>query len=443
MGKKSRKQKEKKENRERLNQNGVTIDSIKFGTQGPMPKGTKNDCMHDGMTTYILVGRKDWQKRRYLEQGSAIAAFGQRYAYQSTLLPNLTDISVIWIHLQEQSGLIDEQFVKIAHASPVSEIIDGGIDRESDYELARFKCELGIVSKCWLDVGKQEFSRVLPNPLSDGMRPMSKPDWLLEMEEKLDAIRCRDSALVLYLASHIPCNCLDKHGYVEKAKKEDKEAIANETNDTKDEHKCDHVPTDSSRIVEECGAVMQEKVLKFSIFKSMQEDATYRDFKSLMKFFNDNHDYMFYHYMSYHANDFATFAFSYATTIIVDQRKYEWSERIANLGLLAEVFAEHGFDEVTEALQCMEDPKPRMKPYLRELYIEMRKTNTVSSFLRLLQKKISCNCVDELRGIMHAEGSDRNEVCDVCYRPCPKHKFLKWLVPYLCRNFNCRTQFSD
>jgi hypothetical protein len=59
MGKKSRKQKEKKEDRERLNQNGVTIDSIKFGTHGPMSKGTKNDCMHDGMTTYILVGQKD------------------------------------------------------------------------------------------------------------------------------------------------------------------------------------------------------------------------------------------------------------------------------------------------------------------------------------------------------------------------------------------------
>jgi hypothetical protein len=269
----------------------------------------------------------------------------------------LTDISVIWIHLQEQSGLIDEQFAKIAHASPVSEIMDGGNDHEPDYELARFKCELGIVSKCWLDVGKQEFSRVLPNPLFAGMRPMSKPDRLLEMEEKLDAIRCRDSALVLYLASHIPCNCLDKHGYVEKAKKEDKEAIAN---DTKDEQKCDHVPTDSSRIVEECGAVLREKVLKFLISKSMHEDATYRDFKSLMIFFNDNHDYM-----SHRASDFATFAFSYATAIILDQRKYEWSERIANLGLFAEVFAEHGFDEVTEALQCMDDPKPRMKPYLR------------------------------------------------------------------------------
>jgi hypothetical protein len=59
MGKKSRKQKEKKEDRERLNQNGVTIDSIKFGTHEPMPKGTKNYCMHDGMTSYILAGRKD------------------------------------------------------------------------------------------------------------------------------------------------------------------------------------------------------------------------------------------------------------------------------------------------------------------------------------------------------------------------------------------------
>lgn len=437
MGKQSRKKKEKKEDRERLNQNGVTIDSIKFGENGPMPKGTKNDCMHDGMTTYTLVGRKDWQRRRYLEQGSAIAHFGQKYEYQSTLLPNLTDISVIWIHMQEQrqSGFIDEQLVKIAHASPVSEIMDGGNDHEPDYELARFKCELGIVSRCWLDVGKQEFSRVLPNPLFAGMRPMSKPDWLLEMEEKLDAIRSRDSALVLYLASHIPCKCLDKHGYVEKAKKDDKEALAN---DTKDEQKCVHVPADSSSIVEECGAVMQEKALKFAIFKSMQEDATYRDFKSLMEFVNDNHDYM-----SRHASDFATFAFSYATTIILDQRKYEWSERIVNLGLLAEVFAEHGFDEVTEALQRMEDPKPRMKPYLRELYIEMRKTNTVSSFLRLLQKKISCNCLDDLRNIMHAEGSDRNEVCDVCYCPCPKHKFLKWLVPYLCRNSHRCTNSSD
>jgi len=165
---------------------------------------------------------------------------------------------------------------------------------------------------------------------------------------------------------------------------------------------------------------MREKLLKFAIFKDIQEEATYRDITPLIKFFNDNSEYL-----SNHCNEFSTYAFSYATTIIIDTKKYEWAERVANLALLAEVFAEHGYAKVTAALQRLEDPKkPHMELYLRGMYIEMRKTDNASSILRLHQKKIPCDCLDELRGIMHAEGAVRHEACNVCFKTRPKNKFL-------------------
>lgn len=494
MGKKSRKQKEIKNDRERLNLPGISIADrcneerrIKQLLGLPPEITTPKECSHDGL--YFNAGKSDGEKQRYWEQGSAIAHFGQRYAYQSTLCPTLTDISVVWLHLcpsnpNSSNSLlppiqIDEQFVKIAHASPISEITRAVDKLRPDYELARFKTELGIVAKTMLRVGQQEFQRVLPNPLFPHHKPKISPPWLHKMNQLLDDIRARDSALIMYLDSMAPCNCLGN--LVEKAKKQEAVAAAvaaagSAKNDR--QPKCNHLPekddsNDSNKMdpitigmsvkifgmknrtdlngktgmvkkimengravvvvselisislderrgalnikkekvsikldnlvkdsIAECETIMREKLLKFAIFKHIQEEATYRDITSLIKFFNDNSEYL-----SNHCNEFSTYAFSYATTIIIDQKKYEWAERVANLALLAEVFAEHGYAKVTAALQRLEDPKkPHMELYLRGMYIEMRKTDNASSILRLLQKKIPCDCLDELRGIMHAEG---------------------------------------
>lgn len=405
MGKKSKKYKEKKENREKLNGLlGKSIDDLDFSRPARRGKAPPPHCMHEDVNVQHLNAS---QRKRWVTQGSEIATFGQRYAYRSTYLPSLTDVSVVFIHLKgKDSGLIDNHFVSIAHASPVTEILENG-----DYELARFKTELAIVCKCFLQVGEEEFNRCLPNPLFDHTKPAFPPQWVLDMEETLEKIRHRDSALILYLANQVPCHCLNK--LIAQAKKEEERAAS----EVEEEEGCDHGIQNRDDVTEEYKSDAQSQLLKFAISHSLKKDATYRDFTMFADFFNDN--------PSYTTSDFAAYAFSFATTIILDKKQYEWAERIVNLGLMADVYAKYGPDNVTDDMQRMQIPKkPQMAPYLRDLYVEMRKTDAFSSLVRLLQKKIPCECLDELRTIIHGEGSDRSEVCNVCFKPYPKSQFL-------------------
>lgn len=79
----------------------------------------------------------------------------------------------------------------------------------------------------------------------------------------------------------------------------------------------------------------------------------------------------------------------------------------------------HGANDVNAALERMEE-KNEMEPYLRELYIDMRKTCDMFTFPRLLSRKVPCDCLDALKGITRAEDKDQ---CDICYMLCPKTAF--------------------
>ena len=101
---------------------------------------------------------------------------------------------------------------------------------------------------------------------------------------------------------------------------------------------------------------------------------------------------------------------------VLKKKDFDTCEQTCNLALMAELCTKHGFEHVMLAMEACECSKnTTMELYLRSFYIETRKTTVFSSLLLLLQKKIPCKCVDTARGIVHAEGSDRKELCNVCF----------------------------
>lgn len=154
-------------------------------------------------------------------KGERNSPLREKYTFASTYSP-LNDISYMFLRMNPQ--LIDEQFVKIAYGSATDELLEG------DTECARFKTELAIISECWVEQGQSAFERALTE--SD------KPEWMQDMEAKLEKIRRGSSSLTLYVASQVPCSCLGK--LVQKAEQElEKESAVQGT--------CDHgKPTNMS-----------------------------------------------------------------------------------------------------------------------------------------------------------------------------------------------------
>ena len=139
-----------------------------------------------------------------------------------------------------------------------------------------------------------------------------------------------------------------------------------------------------------------------------------------------------------------TLVLHYITCPALRERMYNRAEIIANLGLIAEVYTEHGTDQVAAVIPRMEDPnnnnnnnnnknKPRIELYLRDLYIQMRNSRRMIypvfcvCFRRKPVMVASTSC--EV-GIMNAEGTDRNEVCSVCFMTSSKSRLtpaMWWL----------------
>ena len=173
------------------------------------------------------------------------------------------------------------------------------------------------------------------------------------------------------------------------ARKEEEEAARAKSSKETPARKCHHGADANDNISEKWRSEAENEALRFAISLGIRNAGTYRDFRSLAEFFDAN--------PSYCTNDFAAVAFGYAATLILE-KKVGPAEKIANLGLVAELYAERGYDEVRDAAKRMEDPKrPKMEPYLRKLHVEMRKTNASSSITRLLQKKIPCECLDDMK----------------------------------------------
>mmetsp|Transcript_13101 Transcript_13101/g.31978 ORF Transcript_13101/g.31978 Transcript_13101/m.31978 type:complete len:180 (-) Transcript_13101:21-560(-) len=126
--------------------------------------------------------------------------------------------------------------------------------------------------------------------------------------------------------------------------------------------------------------------------------------------------------------------------MILDDKQFETAEWVTNLGMIAELYASRGVENVDADINLtMNNTKdPKMKPYLRDLLVEMKNANRASSIVRVLQKRIPCKCLDSLRAMFHAEGEMRAELCEVCWKVCPKKQFKNCsrcqLEDYCCRD---------
>ena len=349
-----------------------------------------------------------------MEQATAIAGFGQQYATTSTMT-SLNNVSILWVYFKGLN-LIDDDFVNLSHASATTELM---AEEEVANELALFKTELAIVVTAFRDQGRNEFQRVYRNPLVPGMdMPQNlKPLWAKDMEETLDSVRKSFVKLVTYLDSQIPCDCLKS--ILEKARRDESEM-------TTDQEECKHDGGKLQHLSETSLKEMERAIVPFSFtqvdLRGDEWGGTYRDWKALASFFVAK--------PTFATRDFAIYAYSLAAQMCWKYRQHRRAEPVANLGLLAECCVEHGTEIVLEAVSKMQDPELSssvshlMQPYLRTLYADMYKTNAPSSIVRFLQKKIPCECLDDMRSIFHAIGSDRGEVCNICFQAKPKSKVL-------------------
>ena len=431
MGKKSKsnRQKEKKSLREKTNDQfkNMTLDDIDY--KPIKPGAFAGQCMHGDPASLPAATRWNLaQRKRWMEQATEIARFGQRYPYQSTLTSE-NQVSINWVWIKNSEGLVDNNWVKIAHASPVSELMaleeDMSADKEVQYDLARYKAELGITSKFFLQVGSQEFKTVFPSIVemmeSGGMHPTYvrsvKPQWALDMESQLESVR-RQSGLVRYLQANTPCNCLDG---LARAVQDEEPMNVNCT------HGVDTL--NAEHLTDEWKRNATNSLVRYAFSNNCANNikggenvnnmgaGTWRDWKPMREFFQEN--------PSFACQEFAVFAYATATKFYLQKKDCDTSEQICNLALLAELCAKHGFENLIVAIEATEDSKNKtMEPYLRSFYIDTRKTTAVSGLLRLLKKKTPCNCIDDSRGILHAEGSERQELCNVCLVPFPKSKML-------------------
>jgi hypothetical protein len=225
--------------------------------------------------------------------------------------------------------------------------------------------------------------------------------------------------LAQYLAENVPCQCLDE--VTNTAKQEDERAAAQNSKRKNCKHGVGELT--SKHLTEEWKRKATERLVRFALEnvlankKSTIGAGTYRGWKVLREFFQDD--------ASLACQDFAVFAFACAVKVYLQKKNNETCEQICNLAILAEVCANHGHTSVMSAMKRVEDDEGKvvMEAYLREIYIEMRKTNASSSLLRLMQKKVPCGCLDDIRGILHAMGPDRHEVCNICHNAIPKNTF--------------------
>jgi hypothetical protein len=102
-----------------------------------------------------------------------------------------------------------------------------------------------------------------------------------------------------------------------------------------------------------------------------------KNFESLVQFFRD---YPSICTSTTSPRDLAALSFGLATSAILDSRRYEGAEYLTNVGLLAELYASRGIENVDADIQLMMDKKdPKMKDYLRQLHVEMKDKNCASS----------------------------------------------------------------
>ena len=95
----------------------------------------------------------------------------------------------------------------------------------------------------------------------------------------------------------------------------------------------------------------------------------------------------------------------------------------SHLALMGEVFVQQGAAKVIRDIQQMKETN-QMAPYLCDLYIGLRQASDLTSQeLRLLHKRIPCDCLDDLWAIGHAAGEERGEYCEVCQKASPKSQF--------------------
>lgn len=106
----------------------------------------------------------------------------------------------MWLCRASGDLKIDRDFVKTAFGSATTEILLG------DAKLSRFKTELAITADVWLEHGREALGEAFRSPDDE------KPRWLKDMQENLETIRRGDAWLLLYLASNVPCHCLDSRG---------------------------------------------------------------------------------------------------------------------------------------------------------------------------------------------------------------------------------------
>ncbi|KAL3905720.1 MAG: hypothetical protein SGILL_009563 [Bacillariaceae sp.] len=331
-------------------------------------------------------------------------------------------LAVMWLHFKAD-GLLDVNYVKIAHASSISELVkieeDMSADREVQFELAQWKAELAIASKYYMQVGHDSFSSVFPNPMmGPSFPPLVIPEWALDMKKELESVGHRPD-LIQYLSANVPCNCLAKLS----------QTIQQE-DPMPDNRNCSHGvdSTNADHLTDEWKQNAKNKLVRYAFVNKIANNAnnnncnnmgagTWRDWKPMKEFFQE--------YPSFACQEFAVLAYASATKFYLQKRDSDTSEQICNLALLAELCASHGYENVMKAMEHAEDSQSRtMEPFLRTFYIDAKKTTALSSLLRTLQKKTPCSCIDDSRAIIHAEGSARNELCNVCFLAVPKNKFL-------------------
>ena len=452
MGKKSRKIRDKQAEWTKHNKeyNEALQSGQVFGLKYQSPS---IDCQHGDAGNDPKV--KTWRledHQRWFQQATNVATFGQMYLSRAKMAKDLTQVSVMWI--VQNKELVDEQYVKIAYASPVTELTHPQTRHDPQWELARFKTELGIVAEAFVEMGD---SFMLASVMK--MHPR-----IIQMEEDLDAIRQSKQKLAEYLSRQVPptCHCLDP------CLQQLRSLVANSSEEELHESlgydellSGDFASSSSSTTTTGCNHhgelstptnnemwVIHTFLPLTKYFEGREYTApdgshpnysngTYKRFGTLMKVFRENPSFC---KTAADAKDFAEMMLGMATGMILDDKDYETAEWVTNLGMIAELYASRGVENVDADIDLMmnNNKDPKMKPYLRDLLVEMKDANRASSIVRVLQKRIPCKCLDNLRAMFHSEGEMRSELCEVCWKVYPKKQFKKCsrckLEDYCCRD---------